>query len=577
MAVEMASQVASSIGVLLEDPNFAFALGGMGRMIYAALMLACVSVMVGRKVPMMLILCSITWYLSVGILVAFTGELTLVHWLGAELPKVVLFMMGVGMLVEGRQGKSLGIIWLAGLLVVHVGLKLALPFIEIESTIFMLTYFYDSVVLLMIGAVLVMVSSEWMSRSLVSQDVRLKEYELENRRLEQQFAQAQKFEGLGVMAGGIAHDFNNMLTSIMGYANLAMRKLPADSDVRKDLYMVMSGARQAVDLTSQMLLYTGKELGVYGPIDMSALVESMWSFINSIVPRKIRVVQKMARDLPVISGDQAQLGQVFVNLVANGINGIGKTTGQIEISTGAVEADQNFLDKCFFTKNLPTGSYVYVCIEDSGGGIDPRQIERIFDPLHLDVKFSDKAARNSLGLSSLAGIVRQHRGFIQVTANKEEGTMFTAYFPTPALSHKSSDRESAVPRSNMPNVINEGKVLLADDDSRIRSLISSILVSDGFEVSVAEDDEEAAFKIDKEGGKFSLFVLDCTMPKMSGTEVYQRIRSRGLLAPVILISGYHQEQVVNNIRNDPDAYFIKKPFNVDDLLGQVNAAVVASG
>ena len=155
--------------------------------------------------------------------------------------------------------------------------------------------------------------------------------------------------------------------------------------------------------------------------------------------------------------------------------------------------------------------------------------------------------------------------------------MFTAYFPTPALSHKSSDRESAVPRSNMPNVINKGKVLLADDDSRIRSLISSILVSDGFEVSVAEDDEEAAFKIDKEGGKFSLFVLDCTMPKMSGTEVYQRIRSRGLLAPVILISGYHQEQVVNNIRNDPDAYFIKKPFNVDDLLGQVNAAVVASG
>jgi nitrogen-specific signal transduction histidine kinase len=159
-------------------------------------------------------------------------------------------------------------------------------------------------------------------------------------------------ESLGVLAGGIAHDFNNMLTSILGYASLAMKKLPASSDVRKDLYMVMSGARQAVDLTSQMLVYAGKGAIEFESVDIARVVDNMSSMINFIVPRKIRLVQKVTRDLPRLKGDQVQLGQVLMNLVANTIDALDQEAGTIQITTGLTEVDAARLRQSFFPAKL---------------------------------------------------------------------------------------------------------------------------------------------------------------------------------------------------------------------------------
>lgn len=120
---------------------------------------------------------------------------------------------------------------------------------------------------------------------------------------------------------------------------------------------------------------------------------------------------------------------------------------------------------------------------------------------------------------------------------------------------------------------NKGKILLADDDPRILSLIQSILESDHFELTSTEEGEEAMKMVAENGPNYVLFLLDCTMPKMSGTEVYRQIRAQGLTTPVILISGHHQEQVISNINNDPNAHFSKKPVNVDELLDQVDRAL----
>ncbi len=235
-------------------------------------------------------------------------------------------------------------------------------------------------------------------------------------------------ESLGVLAGGIAHDFNNMLTSILGYASLAMKKLPASSDVRKDFYMVMSGARQAVDLTSQMLVYAGKGAIEFESVDIARVVDNMSSIINSIVPRKIRLVQKVTRDLPRLKGDHVQLGQVLMNLVANAINALDQEAGTIQITTGLTEVDAARLRQSIFASEAEVGAYLYLSVKDSGSGMDAVQVSKIFDPF-----YSEKGVSKGLGLSSISGVVRQHGGFVHVELSLGEGSDFTVDFP--ALSY----------------------------------------------------------------------------------------------------------------------------------------------
>ena len=221
------------------------------------------------------------------------------------------------------------------------------------------------------------------------------------------------------------------------------------------------------------------------------------------------------------------------------------------------------LRKSFFATDLSPGAYLYLSVKDSGAGMDPGQVSKIFDPF-----YSEKGVSKGLGLSSISGIVRQHQGFVNVQSTLGSGSEFSVYLP--ALSY-----QEVVPAkgTQFRSGSNKGKILLADDDPRIRSLIESILESDHFQLTSTEDGKEAMKVAAEDGASYVLFLLDCTMPKMSGTEVYRQIRSRGLTTPVILISGYHQEQVVANISNDSNAYFIKKPFNVDELLEQVDTAL----
>lgn len=225
------------------------------------------------------------------------------------------------------------------------------------------------------------------------------------------------------------------------------------------------------------------------------------------------------------------------------------------------------LRKGWFSDKQESGAYVYLRVVDTGVGMDPAQIEKIFDPFYSE---SSQASKKGLGLSSIAGIIRQHKGFVQIESEKGAGSTFTAYFPI--ISYQDVERVTPQPATGLPARI-KGRVLLADDDSRIRSLIASILESDGFAVVSVDDGREANRQVNISGGSFDLFVLDCTMPKLSGTDVYRTIRASGIRVPVILISGYHQEQVISDISNDDDAYFIKKPFSVDELIETANLSL----
>lgn len=492
------------------------------------------------------------------------GDVSRTGWLLLEAPAALLVTIATVTML--RDQVSPGRICIASLIAIHLGLRFLMTVLP-DQTLVMTLLFFDGIAVLLTGSALAIVHLESMVDSLAVKDEKLERYEQENRRLELQFSQAQKHESLGVLAGGIAHDFNNMLTSVLGYTNLAMKKLPPDSEVRKDLYMVLSGARQAADLTSQMLVYAGKGAIEFESVDISRVVDNMSGLINSIVPRKIHLVHKVANDLPLVKGDAVQIGQVAMNLIANAVDAIEDREGFVEVQTGLSQVTSEQLRKGWFSDKHEPGAYVYLRVVDTGVGMDAAQIEKIFDPFYSE---SSHASKKGLGLSSIAGIIRQHKGFVQIESVKGTGSTFTAYFPI--ISYQ--DVEQVTPQSarSLPARI-KGRVLLADDDSRIRSLIASILESDGFAVVSVDDGREANRQVNISGGSFDLFVLDCTMPKLSGTDVYRTIRASGIRVPVILISGYHQEQVISDISNDDDAYFIKKPFSVDELIETANLSL----
>lgn len=488
-----------------------------------------------------------------------------IAWVLPEIPAALLIATMTIQMLTGLR--TPGRVCFAALMLVHVSARFAIALIP-DPTASLALLFFDAFTLMLTGSVMAIIHLESMLENLAVQDEKLQRYEQENRRLELQFSQAQKHESLGVLAGGIAHDFNNMLTSVLGYTNLAMKKLPADSEVRKDLYMVMSGARQAADLTSQMLVYAGKGAIEFESLDLSRVVDNMGGLINSIVPRKIHLVQKTARDLPLVKGDAVQMGQVAMNLIANAVDAIENREGTVEVQTGLSQVGADTLRRGWFSENHEPGAYVFLRVVDSGVGMEPDQIEKIFDPFYSD---SNQSSKKGLGLSSIAGIVRQHKGFVHIESMKGAGSTFTAYFPIISYQdiEQAPHQSAATP---LPSRV-KGRILLADDDSRIRSLIASILESDGYAVVSVDDGREADRQVSLAGNSYDLFVLDCTMPKVSGTDVYRTIRSSGLRAPVILISGYHQEQVINDISHDNDAYFIKKPFSVDELIETANLSL----
>ena len=559
LVAEMIAISALAVGMTSATMTSFLVVGGLARVVVAMMLLATISHLIERRVPVMmmasmLVADTIAWVL----VPTATGVLAgLLH----ELPALVLLGMALMYLPLVREQRTTGMVVLAGLIAAHLLLRVVQPMVGGLPVAAEIVFLGNGVVVTAMGIAIVMLGIEKIFLAQDDQAKQIESYEVENRRLELQFSQAQKLELLGTLAGGIAHDFNNMLTSILGYASLAMKKLDNDSEVRKDLYMVMSGARQAVDLTSQLLVYAGKGAIEFRAQDLSRIAHDLESLVKSIVPSNIQVHQQLAEGLPVLKGDKMQLGQVLVNLVANSVDAIGDEDGRIDIATGILQADDATLRTSFFGSDLGAGTFVFLRVRDTGSGIDPRQMDRIFDPF-----YSDKHSRKGLGLSSLSGIVRQHKGFIQVNSAPGDGAEFTVCFPVVTFSDDLADISAGA-------LSLDRAVLMADDDPRIRSLVSAVLEGEGLHVVVAEDGNEAMARIAEGAGRFDLFVLDCTMPKLLGTEVYRQIRGRGMKQPVILISGYHQEQVIENISRDPGASFLKKPFGVDELVGRVNESL----
>ncbi len=378
----------------------------------------------------------------------------------------------------------------------------------------------------------------------------------ERRRLEAKIQQAQKLESLGVLAGGIAHDFNNLLMGVLGHADLAILEMAPEAPGRHNIEHIRTAALRAGDLCKQLLAYSGKGRFVILSIDLAKLVEEMTHLLEVSVSRRAVLKYEFAPHVPAIEGDPTQIRQVVMNLITNASEAIVGAAGLIVVRVKAVDVDEQYLDRTYLHESLPTGHYVCLEVTDNGCGMDAETRKRIFDPF-----FSTKFTGRGLGLAAVLGIVRGHRGALQVYSEQHRGTTFRILLP---CSTKAAQSTAFAPSSAI-GWHAQGKVLVADDDDEVRQVTRSLLEKVGFEVLTAENGREAVdlFRLRPD---VCLVILDLTMPVMDGAAALDQIRQVREDVPVLIFSGYSEQDAATRFAGKRLAGFIQKPFEANTLV-----------
>ncbi|NLI79090.1 MAG: response regulator [Candidatus Riflebacteria bacterium] len=390
---------------------------------------------------------------------------------------------------------------------------------------------------------------------------RQKEAEEDRRRFERRVQHAQKMESLGMLAGGIAHDFNNLLTGILGFADLALQEMPAEAPGRDRVSRIMTAARRAADLTSQMLAYTGKAKTQVIPVHLPDLVREMGHLLEVSMSRKHRLEVVTGHGLSPVEADPTQIRQVVMNLIINASEAIGDRPGTIQVSLGQRTCRSEDLAAGEIHDPLPAGEYAFLEVADPGAGIPPEILPRIFEPF-----FSTKFAGRGLGLAAVMGIVRAHRGTIQVESRPGKGSTFRVWLPV--LRHIARTEATRTParRADAPaSWTGHGTVLVIDDEAPIRDLACSMLGRLGFEVVVGRDGLEGLEVFQALSGQIVAVLLDLTMPKLDGRETLARLRRLDPGIPVLLCSGFHQTQARAGLNRDGQTGFLPKPFTAEEL------------
>ena len=376
--------------------------------------------------------------------------------------------------------------------------------------------------------------------------------------------QAQKLESLGVLAGGIAHDFNNLLTAMLGNASLARLDLPGDSPAHYALGQIEKAAVRAAELCKEMLAYSGRSQLAATRVDLTMLVEDTTQLLQVSISKKCVLKLELHRPLPGILADPIQIRQIIMNLVINASDAIGERSGLIRICTGIMRADQQYLQETYFSPELAPGDYVYLEVNDNGCGMPPEVKARIFEPF-----YTTKFAGHGLGLSAVLGIVRSHHGAIKVYSEPGRGTTFKLLFPVVAEGSPEPER----PGDSASAWRGAGLALVVDDEETVRAVAARTLESLGFTPLTAPDGNQGVRVFREHADSLRLVLLDLTMPHMNGEETYREMFRINPRVPVVLMSGFTEQDTVDRFAGKELAGFIQKPFDRNRLQAKLRAVL----
>ncbi len=380
--------------------------------------------------------------------------------------------------------------------------------------------------------------------------------EQEQEHLREKMQTAQKLESLGLLAGGVAHDFNNLLVGIMGNADLALLESQNPAATRQRLQDIVTTSQRAADLTNQLLAYSGKGRFVIQPTNLSSLVSEMGELLKISTSKNGSLQFFLEDDLKPVMADQTQVRQILMNLIINAAESIDHSNGLITITTGTVFCSEDFLQHANLSDQIPTGSYAYVEVKDNGIGMSPEVRGRLFEPFYT-TKFSGRG----LGMSAVLGIVRGHGGAIKITTAPGVGTSFKIFLPIA----DSPQEIVEISEKNEPFDGRQQRILIIDDDTMVSKLLQQTLENLHFEVIVAASGEEGLSLFRAAPKKFSLVLLDLTMPGIDGIETFTQLRELDPNVRTILMSGYNQQDATQHFVGNGLAGFLKKPFRISEL------------
>ena len=361
--------------------------------------------------------------------------------------------------------------------------------------------------------------------------------EQEKAGLQDQLRQSQKMEAIGTLAGGIAHDFNNILFPIIGYTEMSMDRVPRDSSEHNWLEQVLKGANRAADLVRQILAFSRKTKHERKAIQIQPVIKEVLKLLRSSLPGSIEIRQKIDSRVSRVMADPTQIYQIIMNLCTNAYHAMRKDGGVLEVILSESDDEDR----------------VILSVRDTGQGIDPLNMEKIFDPYFTT---KEPGEGTGLGLSVAKGIVEDYGGRVTVESELGKGTVFHIYFPR--IQQLKDDKTDSLYRQPAAGGSNE-RILFVDDDSSVAFMAKEMLTTLGYHVTVYTQSEEAFEAFQKAPSDFDMVISDSNMPKLSGICLAEKVMKCRPDIPVVLCTGFSDAGIDEKAKSIGIREIIMKP------------------
>jgi signal transduction histidine kinase/ligand-binding sensor domain-containing protein/CheY-like chemotaxis protein len=426
------------------------------------------------------------------------------------------------------------------------------------------SYFYISTILVLL--IIIIATVKIRTRKIRKRNIVLQEFNKklnqqirEKEELQKQIIQMQKLESIGILAGGIAHDFNNILTVIKGHSELGMMRNNLKK-VKTDLEIILKNADRAANLIRQLLTFSKRESIQPVILDLNDTILSLMTMLERVIGEDIEIITQLTENLPEIYADRGQIEQILMNLIINARDAIHVNTNaseqKITISTAYEKISKNKKHKY---PGLAGQEVVVLKVSDTGHGIPEEYLDKIFDPF-FTTKSPDKGT--GLGLATVYGIIRQNGGYIDVESRPGIGTIFTIYWPVSKVKRQEENGKSS---DSASIVKGEGVILLIEDDENVLQFTTSSLKELGYVVKSYTSGSAALKDISGDHFEIDLVITDIVMPDMNGKEVAERIRAINPDVPILMVSGYADDNISQEEIRKYGYHFMRKPFTIVEL------------
>jgi two-component system cell cycle sensor histidine kinase/response regulator CckA len=400
----------------------------------------------------------------------------------------------------------------------------------------------------------------------------------ERRALENQINQSQKMDTVGQLAGGIAHDFNNVLSAIMMANDFLLNAHKPTDPSFQDIMQIKQNATRAATLVRQLLAFSRRQTLRPQVLDLGDALSDLTMLLRRLIGEKVKLDLVHGRDLWPVKVDVSQFEQVVVNLAVNARDAM-PDGGKLTVRTGNVAADES---AHLSYKGMPAADYVRIEISDTGTGIPPEIVDKIFEPF-----FSTKEVGKGtgLGLSTVYGIVKQTGGFVYVDSEPGKGTSFRIFLPRhhpeqdvqpDTVAANGSAKEPPAEARPRADLTGQGTILLVEDEEGLRSLNARGLRSRGYSVIEASNGIEALEALEEKNGAVDLVVSDVVMPEMDGPTLLKTMRGRNPDLKIIFVSGYAEDAFEKSLPENQQFAFLPKPFTLSQLVAAVKETMTPS-